>query len=42
LRCEACLEDRDSGESIEITGRTYSLCDDCCRKLRGIIEGGML
>jgi hypothetical protein len=40
--CESCGESREKGESVEITGRSYWLCDDCCRKLRGIIEGSWL
>ena len=40
--CESCGEPREKGESVEVTGRSYWLCDDCCRKLRGIIEGSWL
>ena len=41
-RCDGCLEMYAVGESIEISGRVYGLCDDCCRKLRDVIDGGRL
>jgi ribosome-binding protein aMBF1 (putative translation factor) len=42
INCESCGEKRDDKEAVEITGRVYYLCDDCCRKLVGVIEGGLL
>lgn len=40
--CMACHEKRGSGEVITITAHDYWCCDDCCRKLTGVIEGNWL
>lgn len=40
--CDGCGEMCTSVEGVEVSGRVYFLCFDCCRKIRGIIEGDVL
>ena len=40
--CRSCHEKREHGCVLEFPRKAYWLCDDCIRKVEGIIEGGVL